>query len=127
MKSISAKTNAVHEEKVASEARAYFSTQVARLKEGVWMRVETRWVADGAIVRILIWLEGDGRREQVGRPYQATIADNQAEVRWWVDLPQKLLDETAGEIRLVFDASIEGYSLEAKSQTLFVHRTRFSA
>lgn len=127
MRAFSGDSNTVHELDVAAELRAYFSAAAARLNEDVWLRVEARWIGNGAPVKATLYREDDqGDRETV-KEIDGTITAGEWEQRWRVELPRSRLDELSGPIHLVFEAMVEGHPLPVRSQTLLIHRTRFSS
>jgi hypothetical protein len=127
MNPFSGSTDVVHTFDLDPQVRAYFSATAARLKEEIWLRVETRWVAEGAPLEVTLFREEeDGLHEEVLK-LSGTIASDLWEKSWRIDLPKSRLDELPGPIFLTFQAAIKGVARPAHSQTLLVHRTRFSS
>jgi len=127
MKDFEGPTNTVNTFALSPEVRAYISATGARLKDQIWLRVETHWVASGAAIHIVLSSDGEGADPETLVEMDGSITDDLWEKEWTVDLPMERLDEIAGPIYLRFDASIDGVPLAASSQVLLVHRTRFSS
>jgi hypothetical protein len=127
MRGFAGDTNTVYTFDLDPEVRAYFSATGARFKDQLWLRVETRWVASGAPIHVILSSFGEGVDPETLVELDGTIADDLWEKQWTVDLPMERLDEIAGPIYLTFAASIDGVPEPARSQTLLLHRTRFSS
>lgn len=127
MKAYSGRTDLVHLNRIPAETRAYFSLEAVRLAEEVWLRVETRWVADGTPLQGAIFREGGRDGDEIVKELQGRISDGLWEQQWKVELEKSRLDELHGPIELYFEAKLEGHPNTARSQTLLLHRTRFSS
>lgn len=129
MRGFSGDTDSVHENDLISDIRAYVSASAVRLREDVWLCIDTRWVADGTPAQITIYCEDDdgAQRQALGSPMSATIQANHCEQKWRVDIPQSSLDKLDGAIYLEIEARLDGHPLPARSQRVLVHRTRFSS
>jgi hypothetical protein len=126
MRIFSSGPDTVHNEDLPAKTRAYFSSTGVRLREEVWLRVEARWVADGAPLKITICRDNDGHREVV-KELDGQIKSGEWEQKWTVELGQSVLDDVHGPIHLWFEAKLDGDSLPVRSQLVLVHRTRFSS
>jgi hypothetical protein len=127
MKPFSGGTDVAHKNVVSPEARAYFSATGARLREQVWLRIETRWLADGTPVKVTIYREDleTGAREKM-KTFDGKLSGDLWEQQWKIELPKERLDELHGDIHLSFDAALKGVD-PVRSQLLLVHRTAFSS
>lgn len=127
MSEFSGATDDVHTVVLEPEVRAYFSATGVRHKEELWLRVETRWVADGTPVRIAIVCFSPGGTPEALAEREGKVSNGQWESSWIVELPKARLDDLAGPIHIQFEARIDGVSVPAQSQVLLLHRTRFSS
>jgi hypothetical protein len=127
MRTFSSGTDATRIEDLPASARAHFSATGARLHEKIWLRVETRWIANGTAFKVTIYRRTDDDDPETVKEIDATLDGGEWEQEWPVELEQDVLDEVHGPIHLWFEAEIDGLPLPARSQTLLVHRTRFSS
>ena len=127
MKSFTGDTDTVHDQVLPSEARAYFSATGARLREEIWLCLETRWVADGAAVAIDVFREDEAEGRESLKKFDGKISADWWEQKWKVEVPKAKLDEWHGPVHLWFEAKIDGRPDVVRSQMLLVHRTRFSS
>jgi hypothetical protein len=127
MRSHSGPTDTLHEVRLPAEGRAYFSATGARLRDEVWLRVETHWVSTGTKLTIRIFIEEQEGQRQSVKELPGKIDDNEGEQKWRVEIPKQKLDELHGPIHLRFEAELAGHDRKILSQTLLVHRTRFSS
>lgn len=126
MKPFSGSTDLVHKNVLTPHVRAYFSATAARLREQVWLRVETRWLADGTPVKISIFREDDEQGRELLTEFGGQISGDLWEHRWKIELPKGRLDEIHGDIHLAFEVTPKGVE-PVSSQLLLVHRTAFSS
>jgi hypothetical protein len=126
MKEFSGDTDAEHEEKVASASRAYFSATAVRPGDEVWLRVETRWVAEGTPLRAVLFREEGGERRETVRELEGKMSAGEWEERWEASVPEGRIEEDPAPVALRFEARLDGHAAPARSQLLFVHRNRFS-
>jgi hypothetical protein len=127
MRPYSGRTDRLHLNRIPAEVRAYFSLEAARLEEEVWLRVETRWVSDGTPLQVAIYRDGGESGDELVKDTKGTLSKGLWEEQWRVELPKERLDELHGPIEFYFDAKLEGHPGTARSQTLLLHRTRFSS
>ena len=127
MRAFSGDSNTVHELDLEAELRAYFSATGVRLNEDVWLRVEARGVGNGAPVKVTLYREDDQGDREIVKELAGSITSGEWEQRWRVELPRSRLDELSGPIHLVFEVVVDVHPLPVRSQTLLVHRTRFSS
>jgi len=125
MKNFSGDTDVIHQHELKPDVRAYFSATAARLRETVWLRIETRWVGDGAPAKVSI-LHENGEGEEPVQVIEGRISGDLWEQQWRVELPKSRLDELHEDIYLVFEVAMKGLD-PVRSQRLLVHRTAFSA
>jgi hypothetical protein len=127
MKTFTGDTDESHEEVVPSEARAFFSATGARLTEEIWLCLETRWIADGAPVKVDLFRDDETDGRESLKKFDGKISAGWWEQSWKVEIPKAKLDEWHGPINLWFEATIDGRPDVVLSQMLLVHRTRFSS
>ena len=127
MKSYTGATDAISTVKVEGEIRAFFSATAVRLKEQVWLCVETRWIGDGTPVTVTLFRESEDGATEPLETFDGTISSGLWEKQWTVELPEDVLDEVHGAIVFYFDVAVEAQPALARSQTLLLHRTRFSS
>src|SRR5262245_61335649 len=104
MNTFSGRTDIVHQNPIPATVRAYFSATGVRLREDVWLRVETRWVGNGTPVKITLIREDEGEGQETLKEIDGRITDDLFEQQWHVELPKSRLDEVHGPIHLYFDA-----------------------
>jgi len=127
MKTFSGDTDVVHQNDLKPYVRAYFSATAVRVREEVWLRVETRWVGDGAPLKVSIFRQDEEPGSELVKEMSGRVSGDLWEQQWRVELPQSRLDELHGPIHLWFEVTLAGRPEPARSQMLLVHRTRFSS
>jgi hypothetical protein len=127
MRSYSGRTDLVHLNRIPAEVRAYFTLEAARVGEEVWLRVEARWVAEGTPLQVALVRGGGEAGDEILEQMQGRISDGLWEKSWNAELPKSRLDELPGPIQLLFEAKLDGHPELVRSQTLLLHRTRFSS
>ena len=127
MRPYSGPTDRTNLNRIPAQVRAYFSLEAARLGEEIWLRVETQWVSDGTPLPVATYRDSGGGGDELVRQTKGKISKGLWEESWKVELPKSRLDELHGPIELYFEAKLEGHPATARSQTLLLHRTRFSS
>ncbi|HEV2700343.1 MAG TPA: hypothetical protein VGV09_01840 [Steroidobacteraceae bacterium] len=120
-------TDVIHPEVIDSEIRAFFSASVARLLEAVWLRVEARWTADNTPLAVKVFREEGASRREVVKSFDGKLAGGVWEQQWKIELPKGQLDDLHGPINLRFEVQADKHPTPAFSQSMLVHRTRFSS
>jgi hypothetical protein len=127
VKDIEGPTDTVNIIDLDLDLRAYFTATGTRLGEKLWLRVEARWLASSVPIHVTLSTRGEDADPEILAEWDGTIDDGLWEEEWTVALPTERLDGVQGRIYLSFEVSVEGVDTTASSQTLLLHRTRFSS